>query len=138
MRFLAVDFGEKRTGLAVCDEKETMAFPLTVLEGQGGLANRIAKIAKEEQAQGFVMGLPLNMDGTEGDRAARVRHFTEKLSQVTDLPVFFHDERLSSFEAENKLAGHLTRKKKKKHLDAVAAAGILESFLQKRREMPED
>ncbi|MCF7955668.1 MAG: Holliday junction resolvase RuvX [Phycisphaerae bacterium] len=130
MRYLAVDHGEKRTGLAICDKAETMASPLKVIVGQGGLVKQIVKVVQEECIEAVIVGLPLNMDSTEGPRAESVRVFGAELEKATQVPVIYYDERLSSFDAENKLAGlDLTRKKKKKHLDAVAAASILEAFL---------
>ena len=75
------------------------------------------------------------MDGTEGGRVKIVRKFAEQLASFIDVPVEFHDERLSSFDAEGKFAGsELTRKQKKRRLDAVAAAAILQSFLDYKRE----
>lgn len=135
MRYMAIDFGDKRTGLAVCDADETMASPLSVLVGQGALAERIAEVIKTQQIDAIVFGLPLNMDGTEGGRVKIVRKFAEELAAYIDVPVHFHDERLSSFDAEGKFAGsELTRKQKKRRLDAVAAAAILQSFLDDKRE----
>jgi putative Holliday junction resolvase len=130
MRYLAIDFGLKRTGLAICDQGESIASPLKVLTESKRLVEAIIKIANEEQAEAFVVGLPFNMDGTEGPQAKLVRQFAETLGDQTSLPIHFQDERLSSFDAEGKLAGLYTRKKKKGRLDAVAAASILQSFLE--------
>ncbi len=130
MRYLAIDYGLKRTGLAICDADETLASPLVVLTGQGGLIEKIRRIVADQAVDAIVFGLPLNMDGTEGPQAKRVRDFAAEFTQIIDLPLFFQDERLSSFDAEKKLAAlGITRKKKKKHLDAVAAATILQAFL---------
>ncbi len=96
--------------------------------------NRILAIVKQERIEAVVLGLPFNMDGSEGPRAARVRRFAEQFVQRGGCPVFFHDERLTSFEAEHLAVGlELTRKKKKKRLDAIAAAAILNSFLEHKR-----
>ncbi len=130
MRYLAIDYGLKRTGLAICDADETLASPLVVLTGQGGLIEKIRRIVADQAVEAIVFGLPLNMDGTEGAQAKRVRDFAAQFTQIIDLPIFFQDERLSSFDAEKKLAAlGITRKKKKKHLDAIAAATILQAFL---------
>lgn len=129
MRYLAIDYGTKRTGLAICDESELIACPLEVTTQQKDLAEYIVDVAKDQQADAFVVGLPLNMDDTEGPQAKKVREFAEQLSKCSDLPVHFFDERLSSFDAETKLAGMYTRKQKKWRLDAVAAASILQSFI---------
>ena len=130
MRYLAIDYGLKRTGLAVCDADETLASPLVVLTGQGGLIEKIRQAVADQAVDAIVLGLPLNMDGTEGDQAKRVRDFAAELIKQIELPLFFQDERLSSFDAEKKLAAlGITRKKKKKHLDAIAAAAILQAFI---------
>ena len=130
MRYLAIDYGLKRTGLAVCDADETLASPLVVLTGQGGLIEKIRQAAVDQGADAIVIGLPLNMDGTEGNQAKRVRDFAAETIKQIKLPLFFQDERLSSFDAEKKLAAlGITRKKKKKHLDAIAAAAILQAFI---------
>ena len=134
MRYLGIDYGQKRTGLAICDGGEMIASPLKVLTvGQDELVAGIAKIVKHENVDAVVLGLPLNMDGTAGYQAKRVRAFAAQMKDRIDIPIHFQDERLSSFEAEGKLSGvELTRKKKKKRLDAVAAAAILQSFLDEK------
>ena len=130
MRYLAIDYGQKRTGLAVCDNDETIASPLTVIQGQGQLVPHVIKIIQREQIEAVVIGLPLNMDDTEGPQAKRIRDFAEKLSKDITVPIHFHDERLSSFDAEKKLSGlGMTRQHKKKRIDAIAAAAILQAFL---------
>jgi len=136
MRFMAIDHGDKRTGIAVSDRDETLASPHSVIETQNEsyLAECIARLAGKESVDAIVMGLPLNMDGSEGPRAKRVRVFAKMLSLLVSVPIHFHDERLSSYIAEDLFLGHdLTRKDKKKRLDAVAAASILQSFLDKRK-----
>ncbi|MHC4624264.1 MAG: Holliday junction resolvase RuvX [Planctomycetota bacterium] len=134
MRYLAIDYGTKRTGLAICDTEETIASPLEVIEGRKDLVARIADIARKENAEAIVLGLPLNMDNSAGPQAKLVFEFAGQLEKQLDIPVHFQDERLSSFSAEEKLAStELARKKKKKHLDAVAAAEILEAFLERKK-----
>ena len=133
MRYLAIDYGDKRTGLAVCDADEMLASPLAVLTGQPPLTSQILEIIKREAIEAAVLGLPLNMDGSEGAQAKLIRQFARELQKHTDIPIHFYDERLTSFEAEKKLSAvDLTRKKKKKWLDAVAAAAILQSFLDEK------
>lgn len=133
MRYLAIDYGLKRTGLAICDASETIVSPLTVLEGQKGLPEKIAELIKTENVEAIVLGLPLNMDNSTGPQAKLALQFAEQLKAVIDIPVHFQDERLSTFSAEQKLAAaDLSRKKKKKYLDAVAAAQILEDFLEQK------
>ena len=133
MRYLAIDHGHKRTGLAVCDENETIASPLKVIEGQKILANEIKKIVTEYNIAALVIGLPLNMDGTEGPRTKQVREFAESLKDL-NIPIHFQDERLSSFQADEKLIPmELTRGKKKQRKDAIAAAEILQTFLDSKK-----
>ena len=133
MKYLAIDYGEKRTGLAICDASETIVTPLTVISGQKELPKRIADIVEKEGAEAIILGLPLNMDGSEGPQAKLVLKFAEQLRERLDIPIHLQDERLSSFNAEQKLApAELTKSKKKKRLDAVAAASILEAFLEQR------
>jgi len=134
MRYLGIDYGQKRTGLAVCDAGEVIASPLKVLTvSQDCLVAGIAEIVRRENVDAIVLGLPLNMDGTAGYQAKRVRAFAAQMKDRIDVSIYLHDERLSSFEAQGKLAGvELTRKKKKQRLDAVAAAFILQSFLDEK------
>ncbi|NLZ06637.1 MAG: Holliday junction resolvase RuvX [Phycisphaerae bacterium] len=133
MRYLAIDHGSRRVGLAICDAQETIASPLCVLNGRADVLTRIAEIVETEGVGAIVMGLPLNMDGSEGPQAGRARAFAQRLARHVDLPVHFQDERLSSFSAGEKLepAG-LSRARKRDLLDAVAAAEILQSFLEER------
>jgi putative Holliday junction resolvase len=134
MRYLSIDYGQKRTGLAICDAGEMIASPLKVLMvAQSELVAGIADIINREKVEAVVLGLPLNMDGTAGRQVKRVQKFAAQMKECIDIPIHFQDERLSSFDAEGKLAGtELTRKKKKKRLDAVAAASILQSFLDQK------
>ena len=134
MRFLCIDLGDKRTGLAVCDGEEILASPLAVLEGQKNLCEEIEKIIHQYQIEALVLGLPLNMDGSEGERAVKTREFAEEIKSRINLPIFFQDERLSSYSAGQKLSQTgLTHKKKKYRIDAIAAAEILKSFIEKRK-----
>ena len=132
MRYLAIDYGDKRTGLAICDQGETISSPLQALKTGKTLIDDIVAIIIEQNVAAVVIGLPLNMDDTEGPAAKRVRGFGAELKNCLDIPVYFHDERLSSFDAEEKLAGQMTRKKKKARVDALAAAAILQSFLDSK------
>lgn len=137
MRYLAIDHGQKRTGLAVCDASETVVSPHSVIQTQSSveLLRQIVLVIEAEGIQAVVFGLPLNMDDTEGPRVKAVREFAELLSQRVRIPILFHDERLSSFEAESLMIDlELTRKKKKKRLDAIAAAEILKAFLVTERD----
>jgi putative Holliday junction resolvase len=133
MRYLAIDYGTKRTGLAICDRAETIASPLTVIEGQKELLKKIAEVVETERVEAVVLGLPLNMTGSESSQTKLVFRFAEQLKDYLHIPVHFQDERLSSFSAEEKLASaKFTKGKKRKRLDAVAAAEILEAFLEQK------
>jgi len=135
MRYMAIDYGRKRTGLAVCDRDETLASPLTVLEGQKNLLQRILEVVREENIDAIVVGLPVNMDGSKGPQARLVEEFAGRLCSLVDIPVQFHDERLTTFAAREKLAPvGMGGRKKGKFVDAVAAAEILESFLEQKRQ----
>lgn len=135
MRYLAIDYGIKRTGLAVCDALETIASPLKVLHGHRRLVEEIEQIVTSENIEGIVLGLPLNMDGSQGPQARQVLAFADRLKQRLAIPIHLQDERLSSFGAEEKLqATGLSRSKRRERLDALAAAEILQAFLDQRRE----
>jgi putative Holliday junction resolvase len=133
MKYLAIDYGDKRTGLAVCDDSETIVSPLTVVEGRKDLLGKITNLVKSQNVKAIVLGLPLNMDDSQGPQAKLVLQFAQQLKKHIDIPIHFQDERLSSFAAERNLAAaELTRGKKKKRLDAVAAAEILKTFLENK------
>ncbi|HSW01461.1 MAG TPA: Holliday junction resolvase RuvX [Sedimentisphaerales bacterium] len=133
MRYLAIDYGMKRIGLAVCDASETVASPLAVVQGRKELIQRIKRVVASEGVEAVVVGLPLNMDGTEGPQARLVQAFGKELGRQLGIPVHFQDERLSSFGAEQRLLEmDLSRAKKKERLDALAAADILQDFLDQR------
>ena len=135
-RFLGIDHGSKRIGLAVSDPGATLASPLTTITASGNLSDEIAAVlsyAKGYDIDAFVVGLPLNMDDTEGDQAKTVRRFGTELARITGKPVHYWDERLSSHAAEELLRpAELTRKKRKARLDRVAALVILQGFLDAR------
>ena len=135
-RVLAIDYGDQRTGLALSDMTGILTGEaVTVQEWDAErLADRVADFALSRGAETLVLGLPKNMDGSEGPRAEKARAFAELLRQRCDLPLVFWDERRSSIEAHNIL--HAVGKKEKKHratVDAVAASLLLESYLDSRR-----
>lgn len=134
MRYLAIDYGQKRTGLAICDREEMLASPFAVLENPKEVLAKISATVEKEEIEAIVVGLPLNMDDTQGAQAKQVLKFAEQLKSIVEIPIHFQDERLSSFAAEEKLsAAEFTRKKKRKRLDAVAAAEILQAFLEQKK-----
>lgn len=133
MIYLAVDLGDKRTGLAVGDDQTGVVSPLKVVEAGNDdkTARAVLNAIDSHAPDAIVLGLPLNMDGTEGDAAARARRFGDALAGRTDRPIHFQDERLTSFAAEERLAGSgRTRREKKQVRDALAAAEILKDFLR--------
>ena len=138
-RWLAIDYGRKRMGVAVGDSQRGIASPLEGLSATDpDTVGRIARLAEEYQAVGVVVGWPLKADGTEGAQAKAARAFAAELVEKTGLDVRLWDETLSSFEADQRLSGHLTREEKKRRHDAVAAAAFLEDFLRSagRRNAP--
>jgi len=137
MRYLAIDYGTKRTGLAICDAGENIATPLTTIHGQKRgqkqLIERIAELIEAEKVEAVVLGLPLNMDGSESAQTKLAREFAERLKGHLNVPIHLQDERLSSFGAEQKLApANFTKGKMRQRLDAVAAAEILGAFLEQK------
>jgi putative Holliday junction resolvase len=123
----------KRTGLAVCDPDETITSPLAVVQGHKDLIDRIKRIVASEGIGAIVLGLPLNMDGTEGSQAKLVQAFGKELGKQLGIPVHLQDERLSSFAAEERMQDMgLSRAKKRERLDALAAADILQTFLDQK------
>jgi putative holliday junction resolvase len=135
MTVVALDLGRRRIGLAVSDDSEAHVFPLGAIERRGGRADfhEIARCLRDYRVGRIVVGLPLNMDGTEGAPARAARAFAERLGQELNLPVEMFDERLTSFEAEDRLKeSGVGRKAKKAAIDAVAAAVILEGWLAAR------
>jgi putative Holliday junction resolvase len=136
MRYLGIDHGQKRTGLAISDASEMLVTPHTVIETQSAteLLRRIMDVITAEHIEAIVIGLPLNMDGSDGARVKQVKGFASQLAAKTACAIIFHDERLSSFEADYLAQDlDLTRKKKKKRLDAIAAAAILRSYLDQKK-----
>lgn len=136
MVILSVDYGDVRTGIAVCDRLEMLASPVTVIEetDKNALAKKIADIANEKKAEKIVLGLPKNMDGSEGFRAEACRELGSILEEKTGLSVDFEDERLTTVSAHNALNVTNTRGKKRKAvIDAVSAVIILEDYLRKMK-----
>jgi len=127
MRLLGVDLGDKRTGLASGDTETGVVFPITTLHIPIGpaLSDAVLAAVKEHAADAIVLGLPLNMDGTEGPRAKTTRAFGDGLTAVGAVPVHYQDERLTSFEAAQRTRGE----RLPQGADAHAAAVLLEEFL---------
>lgn len=135
MRYLGVDFGRARIGLALADDVLKTARPLETVARRGDAADlaRLRELAAEWEVSRAVVGLPLNMDGTEGDSARLARAFAGKLGEALGVPVELFDERLSTFEAEARLRARGVRARAQRALvDAEAAAVILQGWLEAR------
>jgi putative Holliday junction resolvase len=138
MRILALDVGEARVGTAVSDPEERLAVPLEVVERREEETDlrSIAAIARREEAETLVVGLPLSLDGSRGPQARRVEAFARRLAARTSLPVELWDERLSTVQASRYQPERRRRQRGGRRAvpgDAVAAAIILQSFLDARR-----
>ena len=135
-RLCGIDYGSKRIGLAISDPDGSIASPLATVEARGGLADQaqaVMKAVAEFDVGGWVIGLPLNMDGSEGPQAKAARRFGAELAQTSRLEVEYWDERLSSRQADAYLReAELTRKKHRARRDRVAAQVILQTFLDAR------
>jgi putative Holliday junction resolvase len=135
-RLLALDVGDVRIGLAVCDRDRLMASPHDQYTRRTAEkdAEFFARLVKDEQIVGLVVGLPINMNGTEGPKAVAYRKYGEWLAGVLNLPVAFMDERLTTHAAQGMLmdAG-LSRQKRKERLDKLAATLILQAYLDATR-----
>jgi putative Holliday junction resolvase len=139
MRYLAIDPGEKRTGLAVGDDRTGIVSPLAIITttARHELLRQIAKAVTAHAPDALVLGIALNMDGSKGPAAKKTRQLAGELAVHLGLKVHLFDERLTSYAAEGKLnQSGLTHQGKKKRRDALAAATLLEDFLaaQKRAE----
>lgn len=136
MKILAVDLGKARTGLAICDEGEVLASPVRVISERNWdrLTSMIVQEAKTLSAKQIVVGLPRNMDGSEGESAQNARAFAEQLKALTSIPIVLWDERGTTITAHEYLNDTDTRGKKRKAvIDAVAATVILQDYLSFRK-----
>ncbi len=133
-RTAGLDIGDKRIGVAVGDGIGMTAHPLGVVERKSRKADvkAIMDLLSAYEIDKFVSGLPLNMDGSEGEQADRVRHFCGHLAADTGIEIVFQDERMTSMQSERVLieAG-LTRKKRRGKIDATASALILQAYLDR-------
>lgn len=136
MRYLGLDLGTKTLGVAVSDLTCTIATSLTILRHDNNhdyLIEELKKIITEKNIETIVLGFPKNMNNTIGERGEMVLSFKEKLEKSTSLPVILEDERLTTRVAENILiTADVSRKKRKKVIDKMAANIILQSYLDRR------
>ena len=133
MRVLGIDLGSKRIGIATSDRSGTIATPYTVLlrcGSMGGDHRNIAKMVVEEEAEAVIVGLPLNMDGSEGKAAQAARLEAARMATVVGVPVHVHDERLTTVEADRVLMEQkMNAQARRRVVDKVAAAVMLQSWL---------
>ena len=133
---LSVDLGHARTGLAVSDKSGFLASSLCLITEHNDekLIQKIAEKVKETKAQIIVVGLPRNMDGSEGESAIRARELAARLSELTGVPHHMQDERGTTITAHSYLsAGNVYGKKRKQKVDAVAASIILQDYLDSQK-----
>lgn len=136
MIILSVDYGDRRTGIAICDKYEMLASPVCVITewNQQVLAQKIVDIAAERNAEQIVIGLPKNMDGSKGFRADACEKLGNVIVSLTEIPVVFWDERLTTVSAHRILNDNNVRGKKRKSVvDAVAAEIILQNYIDSRK-----
>lgn len=132
MIILSVDYGDVRTGIAVCDRMQLLASPVTVINQsyEPKVIAQIRELAIKHGAERIVVGLPKNMDGSEGERAQKCKAFAGRLSEETGIEMVMWDERLTTVSAHRALnVTNVTGKKRKDVVDAVSAVMILEDYL---------
>jgi putative holliday junction resolvase len=132
MRILGLDPGSVRVGVALSDDLQMIAQPLDYLAAApfGELAERIGELVSERDVESIIVGMPRNMDGSYGPAAEKSRAFITKLKESVTIPIREWDERLTSAQANRILiAGNVSRKKRKEKVDKMAAAILLQSFL---------
>ncbi len=132
MVILSVDYGDVRTGIAVCDKMEMLASPVTVITQpyEPKLITEIEKIISQYKPELIVVGLPKNMDGTSGERAEKCKKFADALTEKTGIRTHMVDERLTTVSAHRALnVTNVRGSKRKEIVDAVSAVMILESYL---------
>ena len=135
-KYLAVDYGDKRTGLADCDPSGMIASGIGTIS-EGGMTKTAERVAAEAAARGakrIIVGLPKNMDGTEGERAEVIRMFADKLATFTNIPIELYDERMTTMVAHRFLTESGTFGKKRKGVvDTLSAEIILQNYLDRER-----
>jgi len=136
LRILSLDVGEKRIGLALSDPTELLATPLTTIVSRGNLIDvkTILDIAAQHDVGEIIVGLPISLSGHQGEQAKSVSKFIKALAKTTTIPLRSLDERYSSVEAKNLLKDSgIQPSRNKSHIDATAAAVILQSYLDSNR-----
>lgn len=133
MVMMSVDLGEVRTGIAICDKMQILASPLCVIseKDRKKVLTEICKLAEKHKVERIVVGLPKNMDGSEGESATKARAFAQKLHDMSSVEVALQDERCTTITAYDYLNDTNVRgQKRKKIVDSVAATVILQDYLQ--------
>ena len=136
MRIMAIDYGDAHTGIAISDPTGFLTGYSTVINAYRAevVAQEVARLAREHGVEELVLGHPINMDGTRGPRSEKAQAMAELLRGATELPVVLWDERRTTIDAHNILmAGGKNAKQRKKTVDAVAAALMLEGYLTRRK-----
>ena len=137
MKIMAIDYGDSRTGLAICDKFEILASPMGVIEEKDfmTLVKKISLQINENNVEEVIVGYPKNMNGSIGDRAKKTELLAENLRKITNVPIFLWDERNTTKLANMFLnETNIKRSKKKKVIDAIAATIILESYINLKKE----
>ncbi|MBR3949001.1 MAG: Holliday junction resolvase RuvX [Clostridia bacterium] len=135
MVILSVDYGDARTGVAVCDKMEILASPVGVIHEtyEPKVIAKLKEIIGDKKPELIVVGLPVNMDGSKGERAQKCTLFAEKLKEETGIEVKLYDERLTTVSAHRILSENNVRGQKRKNVvDAVSAVMILESYMKSK------
>ncbi len=136
-RIMGLDVGDRKIGVALSDPGGILASPLTIIDrvDEGKDINTILEIINQRQVEKIIVGLPRSMDGSIGEQARKVEAFVQLLSQQTRLPIEFRDERLTTVSARRLMQAASTRKSKKKARDdAIAAALILQGYLDEKQD----
>lgn len=133
-RLIALDVGTKTIGLAITDDTQSIITPVDTIYRKGNKKDIpiLLNIFQEKKVKGIIIGLPLSFDNKDTNCSTFIKRFTNNLSLETDLPIFFQDERLSSFEAEDLMLDKVGFNKTKKVVDKIASSYILESFLNNK------
>ena len=137
-KYLGVDYGDVRTGLAECDISGMLASGITTVR-EGGMRNTAVRVAKEAESRAckkIIIGLPKNMDGSEGPRTDVIRAFADILKELTEIPIEFFDERMSTMVAYRYLGATETfGKRRRDAVDTLSAEIILQGYLDRERNM---
>ncbi len=139
-RILGLDVGERRIGIAISDETQTLARSLTVLHRRSKVQDfeALARLVREQKVAAIVVGLPLSSNGTEGQQARRVRRYAVALGERLTTPLIFYDESFSTVTAAKLMIASGRKRLDRRHcIDAVAAAVILQDYLDTRSQTPE-